>query len=260
MLGGVIVSKINLLEKYSYLIGTTINKWTVLELKNDRRHADAICKCECGTIKPVNIRNLISGNSKDCGCGRKKMLSKTKSKDLTGMRFGKLTVIKALDETNKFNRKVYLCQCDCGNTTYVSSSSLTTNHTLSCGCLTSYYNSYIANFLEELNIEYIAEYRVKIDNCQYRFDFYLPKYNLFIEYDGSQHYNSRFYIGIYKSEEIGIQKFNEAKNRDTIKNEYCKNNGINLLRIPYWQSDNIKTIITDCLQRLNDKGYADESA
>lgn len=219
MLGGVIMPRINPLEKYAYLIGTTINKWTVLDLKNDRRHADAVCRCECGTVKPVNIRNLISGSSKDCGCGRKKVLSKVKSKDLIGQKFGKLTVVEALEETNKFNRKVYLCKCDCGNTTYVSSSSLTTNHTLSCGCMISYYNIYIAKFLKELNIDYKSEYRVEIDGCQYRFDFYLPKYNLFIEYDGSQHYNTRFYIDIYKSEEIGIQKFNEARKRDGIKNE-----------------------------------------
>lgn len=78
------MSKINIFEKYSYLIGQKINKWTVLELSDDRSHPDAICECECGTIKPVNIRNLIHNQSKDCGCGRKKMLRATRTKNIVG--------------------------------------------------------------------------------------------------------------------------------------------------------------------------------
>ena len=203
------MKRIDPLEKYAYLIGQKINKWTVIELKNDRRHADAICRCECGTVKPVNIGNLINNRSKDCGCGRKNTLSKMRSKDLIGQRFGKLTVQEALPITNKFNRKVYKCICDCGNETFVASSSLTTNHTLSCGCLNSYYNIYIGKLLDEKEIEYKSEYQVISEGNKYRFDFYLPKYNLFIEYDGIQHYEPQFFINITKSEEIGIEKFNK---------------------------------------------------
>ena len=43
--------RVNPVEKYSYLIGQKVNKWTVLEIKNDRRNCDAVCICECGTIK-----------------------------------------------------------------------------------------------------------------------------------------------------------------------------------------------------------------
>lgn len=46
----------------------------------------------------------------------------------------------------------------------------------------------------------------------------------------------------------------ETQRRDKIKNTYCKENNINLLRIPYWESKNIKTIINNYLQRLNEKG------
>lgn len=247
--------RINPLEKYAYLIGQTINKWTVLELKNDRRHADAICRCECGTIKPVNIRNLINDCTKDCGCGRKKYLSKSRSKNLVGRTFGRLKVEELLPDSNKFNRRMYKCKCECGNTVIVPSSSLTTNHTLSCGCLNSYYNSYIAKLLDDAKIEYKSEYQVIIDDDRYRFDFYLPQYNLFIEYDGSQHYSPRFYIGLCKSQELGIERFNKQKLRDEIKSKYCSDNNINLLRIPYWESKNIETIIDDCLQRLNEKDF-----
>lgn len=246
------MARVNPLEKYSYLIGTKINKWTVIDLKNDRRHADAICQCECGTVKPVNIRNLINNCTKDCGCGRKQRLSETKTKDLTGKRFGKLTVIELLPESNKFKRRMYKCRCDCGNVVTLPSGSLSTHHTLSCGCLNSYHNMYIGQFLHNSGIEYKSEYSVCIDNVRYRFDFYLPKYNLFIEYDGQQHYTPVRYYG--DDFDKNIEAFQKTQRHDSIKNKYCTENNINLLRIPYWDSKNIETIINDCLQRLSDKG------
>ena len=245
--------RVNPLEKYAYLIGTKIHKWTVLGLKNDRRHADAICQCECGTVKPVNIRNLINDCSKDCGCGRKAMLTETKSLNLVGNRYGKLVVEELLDGSNKFNRRMYRCKCDCGNEMVLPSSSLTTMHTLSCGCLLSYYNMFIRQWLTQKGIEYIAEYPICIDDHRYRFDFYLPGYNLCIEYDGQQHYMP---VGYYKNDaEKNELMWRRTQERDRIKDKYCEDNGIHLLRIPYWENKNIETIISDCLQRLSDKDF-----
>jgi len=247
------MGRINPLEKYAYLVGTKIHKWTVLELKNDRRHADAICQCECGTIKPVNIRNLINDCTKDCGCGRKQRLHETKSKNLVGMKFGKLTVEELLTDSNKFKRRMYRCVCDCGNTIILPSSSLTTYHTLSCGCLVSYYNMCIGKYLSEQKIEYQPEFPVCIDNKRYRFDFYLPAYNLFIEYDGQQHYEPMRYYD--NDTEKNSDNLKTIQKRDSIKNQYCQDKHINLLRIPYWETKNFETIISDCLQRLSEKGF-----
>lgn len=58
-----------------------------------------------------------------------------KFKDLTGQRFGKLTVVKQMPN-NKNNKVVWLCKCDCGNDTVVIGSRLNTGKTKSCGCLT----------------------------------------------------------------------------------------------------------------------------
>lgn len=52
--------------------------------------------------------------------------------DLTGQKFGRLTVIKRAENTSSQN--LWLCQCDCGNTTIVHASKLKSNHTRSCGC------------------------------------------------------------------------------------------------------------------------------
>lgn len=53
--------------------------------------------------------------------------------DLTGQRFGRLTVIERA-ENDKRNRAKWLCKCDCGQTTTVLSNSLMSSCTVSCGC------------------------------------------------------------------------------------------------------------------------------
>ena len=61
------------------------------------------------------------------------------------------------------------------------------------------------------------------------FDFYLPELNKCIEYDGIQHYEPIEFFG-------GQENFEYVVKHDNIKNEYCKNNGISLLRIPYFKN------------------------
>jgi len=65
------------------------------------------------------------------------------------------------------------------------------------------------------------------------FDFYLPEVNTCIEYDGEQHYKPyRF-----SQDEKYIKKLEKTKQHDLIKNLYCKENGIRLIRIPYTIKD-----------------------
>lgn len=243
------------INKHKHLINTTINGWTILDIvpsNKKKTYTSAICQCRCGKIKETRLSYVLNNKSKDCGCGRKKMLQETRTKNLVGQRFGKLVVIEMLDERNKNDRIVYKCKCDCGNEVDVLGNSLTTNHTLSCGCLVSYWNMYIKQFLEESKIEYKPEYTVYIDDDYYRYDFYLPQYNLFIEYDGQQHYEP---VRFYGNDEDAEYVFKRTQEHDEIKNRYCEENNIGLLRIPYWESKNIETIISNHLQRLNEKGF-----
>ena len=68
------------------------------------------------------------------------------------------------------------------------------------------------------------------------FDFYLPDYNTCIEYDGELHYKAVDYFG-------GDDALMNTKCRDEIKTQYCKENNIKLIRIPYWEFDNIEEIL-----------------
>lgn len=104
----------------------------------------------------------------------------------------------------------------------------------------------IKTILIKENIKYISQYKFK--DCRFKrvlpFDFYLPDYNCCIEYDGEQHYIIKKYFG-------GYERFIDTKIRDTIKNIYCENNNIKLIRIPYWEFKNIDKILKKELRQVN---------
>ena len=78
--------------------------------------------------------------------------------DLSGKRFGRLTVIKEANKKRGYN-KFYLCKCDCGKYTKVINSSLTNGDTKSCGCLQKETISKIG----KENIENNSKKRIEID-------------------------------------------------------------------------------------------------
>lgn len=100
----------------------------------------------------------------------------------------------------------------------------------------------IEKFLDQKHITY--ETQKTFENCKHifllRYDFYLPNYNVCIEFDGEQHFSPKEVFG-------GEEAFLKTQYRDNIKNEYCEQNNIKLLRIPYWDIDNIDNILTDFL-------------
>lgn len=74
--------------------------------------------------------------------------------------------------------------------------------------------------------------------------FYLPDYNMCIEYNGKQHYNwSDTYFSNKITEEQRKEKFKEQQTRDEIKRQYCMDNGIKLLEIPCWDIRKIPEIL-----------------
>lgn len=89
--------------------------------------------------------------------------------------------------------------------------------------------------------------QVTFDNCQYqralRFDFYLPDLNYCIEYDGKQHFEA---IDLFGGEN-GLRK---TQARDQIKDQYCEEHNINLLRIPYTEYDNIDDILNKTIMHI----------
>jgi len=87
--------------------------------------------CDCGNRLVVRQPNLINGNTNSCGCFQKKRAS-DKLLDLTGMKFGRLTVVSFIGRIR--NHSKWNVLCDCGKTTIVDGHDLKTKKTVSCGC------------------------------------------------------------------------------------------------------------------------------
>lgn len=99
-------------------------------------------------------------------------------------------------------------------------------------------NIFINNGLVR-GLDYIRQY--KFDDCRNKyplpFDFFLPKRNILIEYDGEQHSKIVKFFG-------GFEEFEKRKINDTIKNDYCSSIGIKLIR---FSGNNYKEIEKELL-------------
>lgn len=110
-----------------------------------------------------------------------------------------------------------------------------------CGCpycSSSKGEEKVRDFLINNGISFSQEHR--FDDCKNKnklpFDFYLKDYNLCIEFDGKQHFEPIEYFG-------GQKTFEQTQKRDSIKNHYCKDNDIDLIRIQYTDFKNINKIL-----------------
>ena len=94
------------------------------------------CKCDCGNEIDVNAGSLKSGKTKSCGCFNRDVVRARTSKNLKEQRFGRLVAIEPVDIilSSGKHKQEWLCQCDCGNKTIVSTNNLLRGHSKSCGC------------------------------------------------------------------------------------------------------------------------------
>lgn len=117
-------------------------------------------------------------------------------------------------------------------------------------CMESHGEMKIRTLLDNLCIEFKTQF--KFAECKNKrplpFDFVVFKGSeivFLIEYDGAQHYKPIKHFG-------GEKSLKKLQKNDSIKENYCKINNIPLLRIPYWEFDNIESILTDFLKRRMD--------
>lgn len=209
--------------------------------RDDYRNILWLCKCDCGNIAYVPSKNLTAGITCSCGCLQKEkaaQLGHGHLQDLTGQRFGKLVVIENSGERNSRNKILWNCKCDCGNICQKAGADLRAGSVLSCGCINhNYYENAIADILTNHDVQYerqktFKDCRNPKINRHLRFDFYLPERNLCIEYDGKQHFEKH---KVWDTRD----PLENRQYRDAIKNQFCKDNSINLIRIPYTESQKI---------------------
>lgn len=201
------------------------------------------CQCDCGNIIITRGTRLRNGEKKSCG----KCIYKNYNnfEDLTGKRFGKLTVLGYVGQ-RKDRHSLWKCQCDCGVIKNISGNNLRSGKTKSCNCLgDSKEESFIRFFLEKNNIKYVKEYSFpdfKTQKGGYpRFDFAIfSKNDLYclIEYQGEQHYK------VYSSD-FGTYV---REVTDKLKKEYCKEKNIPLYEIKY--NEDIQQKLQEILKPL----------
>ena len=209
-------------------------------------HYGWLCKCMCGNEIVTTLTKLRDGHTTSCGCYHEEICRK----DISGQKFGMLTAVD-IAYTNK-NNVYWNCVCECGGYCVVNGSSMREGRTISCGCLRSVGENLIKCFLDEHHICYYREKKFNAckDLGQLKFDFWLPDYGICIEFDGQQHFES---VAIWGDE----HSLEDRQRRDAIKSKYCEENDIILLRIPYWEKDNIESILSDWLFLYDNKGAGD---
>lgn len=121
------------------------------------------------------------------------------------------------------------------------------NHLRGVGCphcRESKGESRIASILKDMGVEFVRQYKVQdalfADKVKCVFaDFYIPSKRVFIEYNGEQHYEKRFFNKFSDSR----RNLKEQQERDSLLEEYCSKHGVHLIVIPYWEYPNIDVII-----------------
>jgi len=215
------------------------------------------CKCDCGNLYTVSGSNLVSNHVIQCSdCSYKQIsVSNTLCKNIKeSFAYNYPELLKEWNyELNKDINPytiypvgdlfVWWKCLKCGTIYNTVIKSRTRNKTGCPYCKESHGEKRIKKYLDENRYNYIPQFRFK--NCKNKnplpFDFAIfndkekTKLKCLIEYDGEQHYYPISRFG-------GIEGFKKVKMNDNIKDKYCKDNNINLLRISYLE-DNIENTI-----------------
>lgn len=211
-------------NKKSYLDKITSKNIELIgEYINMRKKIEHKClNCKLVFLStPKNILNSVIG----CPSCSGKKFSTEKYKQLLPNN------IHLLDDIYDGSNKYLKHQCDICKNIWETKPNYILH--MNCGCpycSSSKGEIKISNLLNELGIKFEKEKIIKIDNTNYRFDFFISEMNLFIEYDGIQHFEPIKYFG-------GDNQFDIIKSNDMIKNNWISQNNFHLIRIPYYIKD-----------------------
>lgn len=222
--------------------------------KDKRAFWWAICLNDFNIIK-ISSKSIANGTN-SCGCIQKEIAAKNtikrnisenkpgkgNAKNLKNQKFGLLLALEPTTKRSNDGSIIWKCQCQNeGNIKYASSHLLLNGSVQSCGCLTSKGEAKIESLLQENNIKYQKQYMFKDllskEKVPLKFDFAIfnnqNKLKYLIEYDGIQHFE---YTGSGWNTK---NHFEYTQEHDELKNNYCKNNNIPLIRIKYTQYDSL---------------------
>jgi len=217
--------------------GQRFGRLLVLETLWNEKRPKVKCRCDCGTIGIYNKNDVQTGHTTSCGCYNKERITETSTKDWTG--FVSDCGVKAITPYKKNENGTWLWwfECPICHEEFVAlPANINDNSTTSCGCkITSKGEKIIKHYMNSHNIRHIPQYTFA--DCRYtyklKFDFAIIDENEqvigLIEYDGKQHFEPIKWFG-------GEESYKLMVIRDNIKNNYCNDNKIPLLRLNYTQN------------------------
>ena len=213
-------------------------------------HTPLKIRCKCGNTFITDFNHFSTQNKRQCTeCGNFIRNNST--------RLSNEYIKKYVEIDSKSNCKLIECnyknanslikvECSCGEyfkTTFNEFKWNNRRRCKKCSSSVSKMEVDIINILENCNIEYIHQYKFEdcIDKRELPFDFYLPQQRICIEADGRQHFEPVVFGNMTYSD--ALENLEIVKRHDEIKNKFCKDNNIKLIRIPYWERNNIKVIL-----------------
>lgn len=230
--------------KAKITIGLKNNRLTVCDRGPNptSKKTQVICKCDCGNYTMINLQDFLSGKVQSCGCysnevKAQRMLSRAIDFSDETRNINPFYEYIAPTKLRKWEQVVWEVECrKCKKHYYAPPNELISEkrtHGINpCTCYKTFSIGVqkIYSLLTDNNI--LFEQEKTFSTCispkgnWLPFDFYLPEYNILIEYDGEQHYKVCF--------GQNENKLKQQQEYDLIKTEWCKNNNKQLIRIPYY--------------------------
>ena len=193
------------MAKAENLTGRRCGSLEVLERAQNRKGRVCwLCRCDCGKEKVVSAHDLKAGKCKTCGDSKHRV--STNMIDLTGKKFGRLTVKYPTERRDKKGCVYWHCLCECGREIELSENALMPGNYQSCGCLRSEIRKELPKQLTMVDgtcIEILEHRKYRRDNKSgfrgvYRQDD--QKYRVSIGFKGK-----RYYVGCYKDYNEAVQ-------------------------------------------------------
>lgn len=207
-----------------------------------------LTKCKrCGTIWEPTPVGLIHDNYCCPTCTSKIMSEKhTLSYEEFIERMDKIKTIKVIGGKYENAQSIMKFKClKCGHIWEAKASLISREFNGCPHCNISKGENKIEEFLKENKINFIPQKKFK--NCKdikvLPFDFYLPNYNMCIEFDGKQHFLPTSFKGEHATEKEKWEKLRITKFHDKIKEGFCVFNNIKLIRISYLEFNKIEDIL-----------------
>lgn len=219
--------------------------WVAGEYKNE--NSVLTLRCACGNLFTADCEMILYGRSylRCKACSSKLRSSDRKTEISFIAAYAEDHGAKLLSTEYVAAREPLLFRCSCGRTFKRSWNDFYSGQSYRCRYCAKRVSRgewEVEKILSQEGVFYEREKKFPdcVDERPLPFDFYLPDYNMCIEFDGEQHYREVAFGG-------SKEHFEKVRAHDQIKTDYCTANGIKLVRIPYYNAEFADIVISSML-------------